>query len=105
MHPVEVEVAQLLTEMFPCAEMVAFGKNGSDARYRGGPASRARPRAGRSILQYGVHGFHDWSRACHPACRAFRKLLRALVQPFPYNDLGALAALFEALCRASRARS
>ena len=30
-HPVELEVAELLVEMIPCAEMVAFGKNGSDA--------------------------------------------------------------------------
>src|SRR5262245_42539785 len=29
MHPVEVEVATELTRMIPCAEMVAFGKNGS----------------------------------------------------------------------------
>ena len=29
-HPVEVELAEPLTEMVPCAEMVAFGKNGSD---------------------------------------------------------------------------
>ena len=30
-HPLECEVAELLVEMVPCAEMVQFGKNGSDA--------------------------------------------------------------------------
>ena len=30
-HPLEVEVAELLIEIIPCAEMVRFGKNGSDA--------------------------------------------------------------------------
>ena len=30
-HPLEIEVSELLTEIIPCAEMVRFGKNGSDA--------------------------------------------------------------------------
>jgi glutamate-1-semialdehyde aminotransferase len=30
-HPLEVELAERLTRLFPCAEMVRFGKNGSDA--------------------------------------------------------------------------
>src|SRR5258708_39763959 len=30
-HPLEVEVAELLVETIPCADMVRFGKNGSDA--------------------------------------------------------------------------
>ncbi len=30
-HTIEVEVAELLRELIPCAEMVRFGKNGSDA--------------------------------------------------------------------------
>src|SRR5260370_32180616 len=29
-HPVEVELSELLIEVIPCAEMVRFGKNGSD---------------------------------------------------------------------------
>jgi len=30
MHPLEVEVSELLINVIPCAEMVRFGKNGSD---------------------------------------------------------------------------
>src|SRR5438128_1857169 len=30
-HPLEVEVAEKIIRMVPCAEMVRFGKNGSDA--------------------------------------------------------------------------
>ena len=30
-HPVEVQVAEKIVEMVPCAEKVRFGKNGSDA--------------------------------------------------------------------------
>src|SRR5262249_59137143 len=29
-HPLEVELAERLTRLIPCAEMVRFGKNGSD---------------------------------------------------------------------------
>src|SRR5438128_6707482 len=31
MTPLEAELAELLTQIIPCAEMVRFGKNGSDA--------------------------------------------------------------------------
>src|SRR5258707_2833469 len=31
-HPLEVELAERLVDLIPCAEMVRFGKNGSDAR-------------------------------------------------------------------------
>ena len=34
-HPVEMEVAEQLVKLVPCAEMVRFGKNGSDAYRRG----------------------------------------------------------------------
>jgi 4-aminobutyrate aminotransferase-like enzyme len=30
-HPIETEVAELICDFVPCAEMVRFGKNGSDA--------------------------------------------------------------------------
>lgn len=30
-HPLEVDVAELLVEIIPCAEMVRFAKNGADA--------------------------------------------------------------------------
>ena len=31
MHPVEVELAELITEVVPCAEQVRYAKNGTDA--------------------------------------------------------------------------
>jgi glutamate-1-semialdehyde aminotransferase/MoaA/NifB/PqqE/SkfB family radical SAM enzyme len=92
-HPIEVEVATLLTEMIPCAEMVAFGKNGSDAV--GAAVRIARAVTGREvILQHGVHGFHDWYVAVHGVAGVPSRL-GELVRSFPYNDLDALAMLFE----------
>ena len=82
-HPLEVDVAELLVEMVPCAEMVAFGKNGSDGVTAA--VRLARLTTGRDvILHYGYHGFHDWFTAGGE-----------LLQAFPYNDLAALRALMQ----------
>jgi radical SAM protein with 4Fe4S-binding SPASM domain len=92
-HPIQLDVARLLIETIPCAEMVAFGKNGSDAVTAAVRIARAV--TGRDmILQHGIHGFHDWHTCLRPRVQGIPKMLRALVHPFPYNDLGALEDLF-----------
>jgi glutamate-1-semialdehyde aminotransferase len=79
--------------MVPCAERVAFGKNGSDVL---GIAVRiARAATGRDgILVHGYHGFHDWYMAGHEGCEGIPDSLRSLVRHFPYNDLEHLKDLF-----------
>jgi glutamate-1-semialdehyde 2,1-aminomutase len=93
-HPVEVEVAEALVDMVPCAEMVSFGKNGSDVVTAA--VRLARAVTGREmVLQFGFHGFHDWF-TCQYRKRSSQgvpKVLRAFVQPFPYNDLAELERL------------
>src|SRR5438132_380071 len=42
-HPLEVEVAETLAKIVPCAEMVRFGKNGSDVTSGAVRAARAHP--------------------------------------------------------------
>ncbi len=93
MHPVEIEVASMLVEMVPCADMVAFGKNGSDAVNAALRVARAVTNR-ELILQHGFHGFHDWYTCMHGA-RGVLPVLREFVHPFPYNDLDALEQLFE----------
>lgn len=94
MHPVELEVAAALKEMVPCAEMVTFGKNGSDvvtAAVRIARAVTSRD----VVLQHGVHGFHDWYVSRFPEVEGLPEALRELVHPFPYNDLAALGELLD----------
>jgi glutamate-1-semialdehyde 2,1-aminomutase/spore coat polysaccharide biosynthesis protein SpsF len=92
-HPIEVEVATLLTRIIPCAEQVAFGKNGSDAL--AAAVRLARAVTGREmILQHGGHGFHDWFVASK-GVPGVPKALGDIVRSFPYNDLAALEARFE----------
>ncbi len=57
--PVEIEVAELLCEVIPSAEMVRFAKNGSDVT--SAAIKLARFVTGREhIAAGGYHGFQDW---------------------------------------------
>ncbi|MDX2000611.1 MAG: aminotransferase class III-fold pyridoxal phosphate-dependent enzyme [Thermoanaerobaculia bacterium] len=92
--PLEVEVAEALCRLVPSAEVVAYGKNGSDALTAA--VRLARAATGReTVLFHGFHGFHDWYAATHPDIRGVPEALRSLTWPFPYNDLAALEALLE----------
>lgn len=93
MHPVQVEVASMLTEMVPCAEMVAFAKNGSDVLEAA--VRTARVKTGREIiLQFGMHGFHDWYQCLNPDAGGIPDVFKRLIHSFPYNDLDTLEARF-----------
>jgi glutamate-1-semialdehyde aminotransferase len=95
MHPIEIEVAEALVEMIPCADMVAFGKNGSDGLTAA--VRLARAITGRDvILQYGMHGFHDWFVGQLAHVRGIPAAWRELVVSFPYGDVDELARRFEA---------
>jgi glutamate-1-semialdehyde aminotransferase len=59
LHPLEVEVAELICELVPCAEQVRFVKNGGDATAMAVRLARAvthRP----YVLASGYHGQHSW---------------------------------------------
>jgi glutamate-1-semialdehyde aminotransferase len=90
----EVEVAEKIIELVPCAEMVGFGKNGSDAVTAAVRLARAVTERD-VVLQFGFHGFHDWFAASDRAIRGIPASFGGLMHPFPYNDLAALEALFD----------
>jgi len=92
-HPLEVEVAELLTELIPCAEMVRFGKNGSDAT--SGAVRVARAATGRDLIaNCGYHGWQDWSIGTTTRNQGVPKAVQALTRPFAYNDLESLRRIF-----------
>lgn len=93
-HALEVEVAERIVDRVPCAEMVGFGKNGSDAVTAAVRLARAVTER-EVILHYGFHGFHDWFAAGDPAIRGLPAAFRGLVHPLRYNDLAGLEDLFE----------
>lgn len=88
-HPLETEVAELLCEVIPSAEMVRFGKNGSDAT--AGAIRVARAFTGRDhILTCGYHGWQDWYIGSTTRNKGVPQTSRELTHGFPYNDLPAL---------------
>jgi glutamate-1-semialdehyde-2,1-aminomutase len=92
-HPVEVQVAEKLCELIPCAQMVRFGKNGSDAT--SGAVRVARAFTGRDkIACCGYHGWQDWYIGSTSRHMGVPTAMRSLTFTFPYNNLAALAKLF-----------
>lgn len=89
MHPLEVELAELLVEMIPCAERVRFAKNGADAT--GGAVRAARAYTGREhVIATGYHGYHDWYIASTERSAGVPAANRSLIRSVPFNDLAAL---------------
>jgi glutamate-1-semialdehyde aminotransferase len=94
MHPLEVEVAERLVDFIPCAEMVRFVKNGSDATAAAIRLARAYT-ARQRVAYCGYHGWHDWFAGTTPLAAGVPPALTDLVRPFKYNQLDTLAGLLE----------
>ncbi len=92
-HALEVQVSEKIVEMVPCAEMVRFGKNGSDAT--SGAIRLARAYTGRDhVLVCGYHGWQDWYIGSTPRNKGVPKAVQALTHSFAYNDLESLQKAF-----------
>lgn len=85
----EVELAEKLCQIIPCAEMVRFVKNGGDATTAA--VRLARAFTGREhVLMSGYHGMHDWSIGASENHKGVPEAVRALTTNFIYNDLNDL---------------
>jgi glutamate-1-semialdehyde 2,1-aminomutase len=94
-HPLEVELAEKLVELIPCAEMVRFGRNGSDATAAAVRCARAY--TGRDVVACcGYHGWQDWYIGATARHRGVPQAVRDLTKTFTYNDLASLEAIFKA---------
>jgi len=93
-HPLEVELAERLVRMIPCAEMVRFGKNGSDATSGAVRAARAFTGQDR-IACCGYHGWQDWYIGSTTRNAGVPAAVRNLTHPFPYNDLAKLEEILD----------
>lgn len=93
-HPLEVELAERLVRIIPCAEMVRFGKNGSDVTSGAVRAARAFTKRDRVAI-CGYHGWHDWYIGTTSRSEGVPSAVRELSHTFPYNDLAALERLLD----------
>ncbi|MBD9404215.1 aminotransferase class III-fold pyridoxal phosphate-dependent enzyme [Acidovorax sp. ACV02] len=90
---IEIEVAERIVRMVPCAEKVRFGKNGSDAT--AGAVRVARAFTGRDhIAVCGYHGWQDWYIGSTARNLGVPQAVRSLTHSWTYNDIDSLAALF-----------
>ncbi|MBI4685899.1 MAG: aminotransferase class III-fold pyridoxal phosphate-dependent enzyme [Nitrospirae bacterium] len=95
-HPVEIEVAEKIIEMVPCAEMVRFGKNGSDAT--AGAIRIARAYTGKDhVAVCGYHGWQDWYIGSTTKNKGVPKATQELTHVFNYNDIESLHSIFRKL--------
>jgi glutamate-1-semialdehyde aminotransferase/spore coat polysaccharide biosynthesis protein SpsF (cytidylyltransferase family) len=88
-HPLEVQLAERLVGLIPCAEMVRFGKNGSDATAAAIRVARAFTGKDR-VACCGYHGWQDWYIGSTTRSAGVPEAVRALTHPFAYNDPEAL---------------
>jgi glutamate-1-semialdehyde 2,1-aminomutase len=94
-HPLETEVAERIIDMAPCAEMVRFGKNGSDTTAGAIRLARAYTKRDR-VAVCGYHGWQDWYIGSTARSLGVPRSVRDLTHTFAYNDLASLEALFAA---------
>jgi len=93
-HPLEAEVAELLCKLIPSAEMVRFGKNGSDAT--SGAVRLARAFTGRELIAAcGYHGWQDWYIGTTTRSLGVPKVVRDLTRTFTYNKIETLERVFD----------
>ncbi len=93
-HPLELEVSQILAKLIPCAEMVRFGKNGSDVTSAAVRVARAF--TGREMIACCSYlGSQDWYIGTTTRNKGIPKAVAELTKTFRYNDLESLAGLFK----------
>jgi glutamate-1-semialdehyde 2,1-aminomutase len=94
--PLEVELAELMVDLIPSAQMVKFAKNGSDVT--SGAVRLARAYTGRDLVarsrDTGFFSFNDWFIGSTPMSAGVPKAVQDLTLSFDFNDLPGLERLF-----------
>jgi len=95
---IELECAEELRRFIPKAEMVKFGKNGSDAV--SAAVRLARAYTGRDLVaicaEHPFFSADDWFIGTTPMNSGIPRAIREMTLQFHYNDLASIQALFEA---------
>jgi glutamate-1-semialdehyde aminotransferase len=86
MHPLEVEVAELVRDVVPGAEMVRYSKTGCDVTTAAVRLARAYTKKSK-ILSCGYHGWHDWYVAVTDRNAGIPQAVQDLSFTFNYNDV------------------
>jgi glutamate-1-semialdehyde aminotransferase len=90
--PIELELAKLLHEVIPNAEMVRFMKTGEDVNLSNVRIARAHTRRD-MILTSGYHGYPDWFAVEDSPRNGVPEMLKEYVKVIPWGNLEAAEKL------------
>lgn len=94
MHPLEVEVSELITEVIPNAEAVKIAKTGADVC--SAAIRLARAFTGRDkIFCCGYHGWHDWYIGITSRNAGIPVAIQDMTYTFEYNDIESIKAALD----------
>lgn len=86
MHPLEVQVAELIREVVPNAEMVRYSKTGCDVTSAAIRVARAYTGKNK-VLCCGYHGWHDWYISVTDRNMGIPQSIQDMTFTFNYNDI------------------
>lgn len=86
MHPLEVEVAELIREVVPNAESVRYSKTGADVVSAAIRLARAYTKKNK-VLCCGYHGWHDWYISVTDRNAGIPQVIEDMSFTFNYNDI------------------
>jgi len=86
MHPLEVEVAELLRQIIPNAESIRYSKTGCDVTSAAVRLARAYT-GKKKILCCGYHGWHDWYISVTDRNKGIPYEIQNNTYTFNYNDI------------------
>ena len=89
-HPLEVDLAEQLRDIVPCAERVRFLKTGAEANLAA--VRLARAVTGRDLLV--ITGYHGWSDPFMPTKKGVPEAVRRLTIRCPFGDAEAVDRAF-----------
>ncbi|HCA43829.1 MAG TPA: aspartate aminotransferase family protein [Bacteroidetes bacterium] len=89
MHPLEVEVAEIIRDTVPNTESVRYSKTGCDITSAAIRVARAFTKR-EKILCCGYHGWHDWYISVTDRNSGIPKAIQDLTYTFNYNDIDSL---------------
>ncbi len=88
-HPLEVEVAEIIRDIIPNAEMVRYSKTGADVT--SAAVRLARAYTGKNkILCCGYHGWHDWYVSVTARNHGVPEAVQAITYTFDYNNIDSI---------------
>ena len=90
----EMELSEKLVGLIPSAQMVRFGKNGSDVTTAAIRLARAYTNR-EMVAVAGYHGWHDWYIATSSRNLGVPKVVEKLTHRFNFNDVDSLKHLFK----------